>query len=486
MKISSNFIVATLVVLSVSTPVVVSHVSVQQMPLESSEQMPIESSEQMPLESSEQMPLESSSVTSTEQMPLELSETSSSFLEDSGPDSNKDLFSEDLTTSSLRSDPNPESLDTEENGSIISKSDTSTSQKTSDGMFTDEQKAIWIDRHNFFRVAGLPWAAGNMERMNWDDSLAQDAATAASSCTAKTKPGLNVFEDTTTDPATVLEDAIIDWIVKPAITGIANVVPPSKEGESVGAGLYNSYTQIIWSSTTGVGCAMASCNGGATVACAYSPPGNDGKSPWFIHAAQAKNCPSGTVAQHGLCVVEGDPKNDLIAPIPDGFRTHQIYPNFISDIMGAILKAQKERDAPGAVKMTAVSPGDLMGSPEDDNYNDENEPLQLGSCAGSTKESQTEDIYSGDLTSEEDPGTVKASSASGLSFSNQEELLSNEAEDQTGDLTLLSQEKSDVLTFSASDTSDSGMSTAAFAVFVSYFKQEEQMEEDSPDRIEVI
>lgn len=37
---------------------------------------------------------------------------------------------------------------------------------------------------------------------------------------------------------------------------------------------YGHYTQIVWKSTTEVGCGKAYCNGNLIVACNYSPPGN--------------------------------------------------------------------------------------------------------------------------------------------------------------------------------------------------------------------
>lgn len=45
--------------------------------------------------------------------------------------------------------------------------------------------------------------------------------------------------------------------------------------------IYGHYTQIVWKSTTEVGCGKAYCNGNMIVACNYSPPGNYiGKMPF--------------------------------------------------------------------------------------------------------------------------------------------------------------------------------------------------------------
>ncbi|GMF59417.1 unnamed protein product [Phytophthora fragariaefolia] len=233
----------------------------------------------------------------------------------------------------------------------------STEETTSDGSFTDEQKSIWVERHNYFRMTALPWAAGNMQRMNWDEDLTKGAASAAASCSATTTTGLNVYQSTSTDPSTVMEEAIDDWVVKPVLSNIGMVVPPAKNGDSVGAGMYNSYSQVVWASTTSVGCAMASCSDGTMVACEYSPAGNDGKSAWYVHAAQATECPTGTKPDHGLCIVEGDSANEMIAPIPDGKWTYQVYPTFVADVMATILKAARARDAAGTAPTISMTGG---------------------------------------------------------------------------------------------------------------------------------
>ncbi|CAH0478521.1 unnamed protein product [Peronospora belbahrii] len=274
------------------------------------------------------------------------------------------LASETSETDDHASGPGTEDASTEasvEASTTVSNDETSLlgsahEQTPSDSSFTDEEKSIWIERHNFFRVAGLPWAAGNMKRIGWDNDLAKEAALAAASCAATTSTGINVFKSTSTDSPTVIEEAINAWVIEPSLSNIGSVVPPAVAGDGVGAGLYNAYTQVVWASTTNVGCAMAPCSGGSMVVCQYSPAGNDGKSAWFVHDAQAKQCPTGTTAASGLCIVEGDPANDLIAPVPKDKQSLQVYPTFIADIMAAILKAAQERDAAGASMQTVITP----------------------------------------------------------------------------------------------------------------------------------
>ncbi|KAG2521706.1 hypothetical protein JM16_006140 [Phytophthora kernoviae] len=185
-----------------------------------------------------------------------------------------------------------------------------------DDTFNDAQKALWIDRHNYFRMTALPWAAGNMRRIG---------------------TGVNVFQSSSSDPSEALDLAITSWVADEAISTVEQVESPGAVGDEVGAGVYNSYSQVVWAETTSVGCAMSECSDGSMVVCEYSPAGNDGSSAWYVHAAQGKQCPDGTTFSIGLCVVEGDEANKLIAPIPNGQWTYQVYPEFVADLQAKLV-----------------------------------------------------------------------------------------------------------------------------------------------------
>uniref|UniRef100_M4BK43 SCP domain-containing protein n=1 Tax=Hyaloperonospora arabidopsidis (strain Emoy2) TaxID=559515 RepID=M4BK43_HYAAE len=282
--------------------------------------------------------------------------TSASSLMDPTEETSPTASSEEMDLADLSAEPSSTESSAE--------SDSTTEQtSSSEGSFSNELKSIWIERHNYFRMTALPWASGDMRRMGWDDALEKSATTAATSCSATTATGVNVYESTSSDPSEVLEEAVNAWIIEPALENIEIVVPPAEEGDPVGAGLYNTYSQVVWASTTSVGCAMASCSEGSMVVCEYSPAGNDGKSAWYAHHAQAMQCPEGTVASHGLCIVEGDKANDLIAPIPDDKRSHAVYPTFLADLVKTILEAAKTRDASGGKSSgTGIAAGSFSSS----------------------------------------------------------------------------------------------------------------------------
>ncbi|TDH66433.1 hypothetical protein CCR75_007182 [Bremia lactucae] len=198
--------------------------------------------------------------------------------------------------------------------------------------FSAEDQAIWIDRHNFFRSTGLPWAAGNMRRVGWSADLASSAASTAAQCSASTVPGMNMYQSTSTNSASLIDEAIQQWVVKKSQTTLKTITQPGATGVPVGAGTYDSYSQVLWASTTSIGCAKAECPGGDLVVCKYAPAGNDGSSPWYIHAEMASKCPSGTKGLQGLCIVEGDAANNPIAPIPVAKLTYEVYPSYAADI----------------------------------------------------------------------------------------------------------------------------------------------------------
>eukprot|EP00644_Phytophthora_capsici_P008933 jgi/Phyca11/504130/fgenesh2_kg.PHYCAscaffold_6_\ len=207
--------------------------------------------------------------------------------------------------------------------------------------FSAEDQAIWIDRHNYFRTTGLPWSAGDMRRIGWSSELATTAASTAAKCSAVSAAGINAFQSTSTNSSSIIDEAIQQWVVETSMTTLKTLAQPGASGVDVGTGTYNSYSQVLWASTTSVGCATASCSGGDVVVCQYSPAGNDGSSPWYVHADTASDCPSGTTASQGLCIVDGDAANNQIAAIPAGKLTYEVYPAYVANMQTVLIEAAR-------------------------------------------------------------------------------------------------------------------------------------------------
>ncbi|GMF54083.1 unnamed protein product [Phytophthora fragariaefolia] len=221
--------------------------------------------------------------------------------------------------------------------------------------FSAEDQAIWIDRHNYFRTTGLPWAAGDMRRIGWSSDQASKAEATAAQCTPVTAAGVNSFQSTASNSSSVIDDAIQQWVVETSMTTLRTLAQPGSVGVDVGTGVYNAYSQVLWASTTSVGCATASCSGGDVVVCEYSPAGNTVGSPWYVHGETASDCPSGTTAKQGLCVMEGDAANDQIAAIPAGKLTYEVYPAYVASMQTLLIEAARAI-ANGSNSTTTAAP----------------------------------------------------------------------------------------------------------------------------------
>lgn len=123
-----------------------------------------------------------------------------------------------------------------------------------------------LDQHNYYRqLQGVP-------DLIWSDELAADAQLWANKLAASEQMmhsnmqwGENIYYSTVfSNP----KDVVDTWATEQKYY----------KGEPVSSQtvhLYGHYTQIIWSSTTHIGCAYSvSANGNYYWVCEYSPPGN--------------------------------------------------------------------------------------------------------------------------------------------------------------------------------------------------------------------
>lgn len=118
-----------------------------------------------------------------------------------------------------------------------------------------------LNAHNELRARhGVP-------AMQWSDALQQESQTWANRC---------IFEHSTTNNGENLSwwtgnntqsSRVHDWYSE--IKDYDFATGQSTNGNAVG-----HFTQIVWRTSSRVGCGIANCNGGKTLVCQYSPAGN--------------------------------------------------------------------------------------------------------------------------------------------------------------------------------------------------------------------
>lgn len=143
-----------------------------------------------------------------------------------------------------------------------------------DPNLTDEEIKILVDGHNKWRrEVGVP-------DLEWSETLANSAAKWAAqlkkqNCAfkhSKSKYGENLFTGTSGyyDASSAVQswgEEIKDYNYK------KNSCKPGK--------MCGHYTQMVWKTTTKVGCAKVTCDGRDTWVCQYDPPGNYiGRKPY--------------------------------------------------------------------------------------------------------------------------------------------------------------------------------------------------------------
>ena len=134
---------------------------------------------------------------------------------------------------------------------------------------TDEEKAVILERHNYWRSD-----VGISSKLEWSNEMQTQAADWAvqlkeDNCGCKHRPnnkfGENLFKGTTgAYSAAYVIDA---WASEKADYNYGK--NKCRSGKMCG-----HYTQIVWESTTKVGCAKITCDGMDIWVCNYDPPGN--------------------------------------------------------------------------------------------------------------------------------------------------------------------------------------------------------------------
>ena len=128
----------------------------------------------------------------------------------------------------------------------------------------------YLDPHNAARaMVGVP-------ALSWSANLADYALNYANSQRNQCLPlthsngpfGENLFWGSAKDPEWTALDAVTDWTDEVAFYNYA-------ENSCTPGQMCGHYTQVVWNTTTDVGCAHVKCNDASDyIICSYNPPGN--------------------------------------------------------------------------------------------------------------------------------------------------------------------------------------------------------------------
>ncbi|KAJ7591670.1 CAP domain-containing protein [Mycena floridula] len=127
--------------------------------------------------------------------------------------------------------------------------------------------AAFLDAHNEIRQAH------DAVDLTWSDTLAEKADLWASNCVWSNTNGVLLNEPYGENMVAASGHISIEQAVN-AFTQDENQYNPNKP-------VYNHFTQVVWKSTTEVGCAVSQCsnifqdsNAATYIVCLYNPPGN--------------------------------------------------------------------------------------------------------------------------------------------------------------------------------------------------------------------
>ena len=160
----------------------------------------------------------------------------------------------------------------------------------------------FLARHNTVRANVTPPAATPLPALKWNQQMADVAQSWANQCVLgyneeRGAVGENLYI-TTAPPDNVPQQAVQAWASEaPNYEHASNSCAPGQ--------ICGHYTQLVWESTTELGCGMASCpsienfaggSPGIMTVCDYSPRGNFNNQPPYQTVGSTEAPPPGTTS----------------------------------------------------------------------------------------------------------------------------------------------------------------------------------------------
>ncbi|KAH3782883.1 hypothetical protein DPMN_160805, partial [Dreissena polymorpha] len=162
-------------------------------------------------------------------------------------------------------------------------------------------KDLLLNKHNEFRKMQK---GSNMNKLVWSDTLAQEADAWIARCNFEHQNkgrGENLAFNTKDDDIANINQAMQDWYDEIKTYNYA--------GKKCGMSCH--YTQLVWSQTREVGCAIRKCpsltafgksvKNGWYLGCWYDPKGNDNTEYPYLTGAPCSSCLEGQTCEDGLC-----------------------------------------------------------------------------------------------------------------------------------------------------------------------------------------
>lgn len=172
----------------------------------------------------------------------------------------------------------------------------------------DNFKDLLLEKHNNYR---RQQSGSNMNKLVWSDVLAKEADLWISRCKFEHENkgrGENLAFSTGSDDIANIDQAMTDWYNE--------IKQYNYAGKACGSSCH--YTQLVWSSTREVGCAIKKCPSLSSfgsivkdawyIGCWYDPKGNDMNEFPYSEGVLCSGCLEGQTCDNGLCAGVGKEK----------------------------------------------------------------------------------------------------------------------------------------------------------------------------------